>query len=258
MTRSEYLALPGLNFSKAKALLVSPAKFIVGLDEPDDPLKHVVGKLVHAMVLECKNLTDLYAIKPHDLNLTTKYGRAWKAAQTLPIIREEDANRVPRMAEAICNHVEASNALRSCKGREVFMQSEYKGVAIKGILDAVGRNVLEIKTCLDPSDEAFGQRAVSKPYHYDAQVAWYMALSGLQVAWILVENTAPYTVNFVYPEIDIITSGQRKMDIIITKWKRCKELGDWSASACGDFQKELHGISGPMWLGKQLEGAGLL
>lgn len=259
MTRAEYLAIDALNYSNGKLLLKSPAAFKQALEEPEDPLRHVVGKATHGFLLEEKDPRSHFAIKPEGMSFATTEGKKWRAAQTLPILKEQEANAVLGMTEAVLNHREASRALHLCKNREVVMQGEYKGVAIKGILDAVGRNVIEIKTCIDASDETFGlTRAVNKPFHYDLQVVWEMELSKLQVAWILVENTPPHTVNFVYPGYDIIASGQQKMDIIIHKYKMCTESGDWSAYACGDFMKELHEINGPKWRIMELETAGLI
>lgn len=256
MTRSEYLAMPALNFSSARHLLRSPAHYKAALEEPEDELKYVVGKLAHAMVLEQKDLRDLYAIKPRGLNLATKEGKAWKAEQTLPILKEEDANRVPRMAEAIANHDEAAKALRNSPQREVILQGGYYGVPIKGIVDAMGCNVIEVKTCMDSSDDAFAFHV--NDLDYDAQAVWYMELSKKRVAWIAVENHAPYTVNFIYPSALMEASGRDKMDMMIRKYNICARSGDWSAYACGDYTKELHEIDPPYSRLKQLETAGML
>ena len=71
------------------------------MEESEDELKYAVAKLSHAMILEGKDLRSNFAIKPAGLNLATREGQEWKKAQTLPILKEEDANRVPRMAEAV-------------------------------------------------------------------------------------------------------------------------------------------------------------
>jgi hypothetical protein len=256
MTRPEYLGLPGLNFSAARQLLRSPGHFKAYLEEPEDELKYAVGKLAHAMILEGKDLRDLYAIKPAGLNLATKEGKDWKKEQLLPILKEEDANRVPRMAEAIANHPLASRALRLSAQREVVLQSSYNSVPIKGIIDALGANICEVKTTADARYSAFSKRIAE--LDYDCQYAWYRSLKNKPLAWIVVENHAPFAVNVFYPGADVITSGQQKMDAAITRFKICQEKDNWSTYMFGDYSHEMQEIGLPVWRIKELEGAGLL
>jgi hypothetical protein len=231
-------------------------------------LKYVVGKLAHAMILEGKDLRDLYAIKPRGLNLGTKEGKAWKAEQTLPILKEEDANRVPRMADAIAAHPLASKALKKCILREQCLEGTYRGVDTKALLDAVGGGVLvgrpfsicDLKTTNDSRPYQFSKRIME--LDYDFQAVFYKWMYGdhdkSDFTWIAVENFSPFTVNVFYPSYEMLQSGQAKMDAAITRYKLCQEHDNWSASMFNDYSDDIQEIAPPDWRIKELQGAGLV
>lgn len=260
MNREEYAAIPALNWSKAKLLLRSPAHYVAGLLEPDDQDRYLVGTLVHGMVLEGKCLEGLYAVKPKGMTFASTAGKAWRDEQTLPILKEEDASRIPRMADAIACHKVARDALSHCKNRERAIVTTLSGVKVKGLLDMSGQDndgrsgFVEIKTTLDARPEFFAKRCCSEPFHYDGQNEWYASLLSIADGgprpwslWIAVEKSAPFAVACYGPDESMIDSGIEKVQDALATFKACQLSKQWPAYHAG-----IQMISAPKWRINQL------
>lgn len=238
MTTAEYRAHPALNFSLAKHLLKSPAHFKAAQDEEQKETDAMrIGTLAHAMILEGKDLRHLYAIKPAGMSFATKEGKAWRDAQTLPILREEDSNMIPLAAEAIANNPHAAHILKQCQHRETPIIGSMMGVECKALLDSHGTDSMEwvindLKTTVDASPRSFA-KTVEK-FHLDLQCAWYSTLlgniEGLENppywTWTVVETSSPH-VNAVYTAEEWQESGMRKLEIVLDRFKECTANGQW-------------------------------
>jgi len=238
MTVTEYRAHPALNFSLAKHLLKSPAHFKAAQDEEREETDAMrIGTLAHAMILEGKDLRDLYAIKPAGMSFATKEGKAWRDAQTLGILKEEDANMLPKAAQAIAENPHAAALLKGCQHREMAIIGSMMGVECKALLDVCGTDgvawvIGDLKTCQDASPKAFAKDVFNRDY--DLQKVWYSTLlsniEGLETEpywnWLAIEKTAPF-VNAVYTGDDFTESGMRKLEIVLDRFKECTESGKW-------------------------------
>lgn len=238
MTVSEYRAHPALNFSLAKHLLKSPAHFKAAMDDDQEETDAMrIGTLAHAMILEGKDLRDLYAIKPAGMSFATKEGKAWRDAQTLEILKEEDANMIPKAAKAIAENPHAAHILKQCQHRETPIIGTIMGVPCKALLDCHGTDgkewvIMDLKTAMDASERKFGATVADRDY--DLQCAWYSTLlanvEGIEEppfwVWLAVEKSAPF-VNEIYTAADWIESGMRKMEIVLDRFKECTESGKW-------------------------------
>lgn len=245
MTRETYRAHPALNFSLAKHLLKSPAHFRAAQDEErEETDAQRLGTLAHLMILEGKDTRDMFAIKPAGMSFATKEGKAWRDAQTLPILKEEDAEGLPRMAEAIAKNPEASAALKGCPMREKPILFSMHGVECKALLDCAGTDgsawaIGDFKTTRDASPRGFS-RTVSE-MDYDMQIAWYadgLALAeGLEVPpwcfWIAAEKSAPFFNVLYQPDAEVLASGRRKIERALATFKRCTESGEWPFAITG-------------------------
>lgn len=238
MNVAEYRAHPALNFSLAKHLLDSPAHFKAAQDEEREETDAMrIGTLAHAMILEGKDLRDLYAIKPEGMSFATKEGKAWKAEQTLPILKEEDANMIPRAAQAIADHPEAAAVLAGCQWREKAIVGTMYGVECKALLDVCGTNgvqwvIADLKTCQDASPRSFAKDVANR--HYDLQAVWYSTLLGiveqLEIQpywiWLALEKSAPF-VNAVYTAESWIESGTSKLHKVLEIYRECTASDQW-------------------------------
>lgn len=246
MKRSEYNAIDALNYSSIKHILTSPACFKDRREnpEPEDESKYLVGTLAHAMVLEGKDLRDMYAIKPKSMSFATKEGKAWRDAQVLPILKEDDADKVPRMAEAIANDPDASQAIKSCPMREHVAQGTLHGLHWKAMFDGLGQDatrwgITDIKTCIDASPRGFAKRV--RDFHYDLQQELYTQLLANDKSlgerpwwlWIAVESKAPFEVAVYWPDETILEAGRRKLDRAVALYRECTASGIWPKALAG-------------------------
>lgn len=240
MTTEEYRAHPSLNFSLAKHLLKSPAHFKSAQDEEREETDAMrVGTLAHAMILEGKNLLDLYAIKPEGMSFATKEGKAWRDMQTKPILKEEDSNSIPRMAESIAANTDAALILKGCVNKETPVFASLQGVECKALIDSHGRHpkgglvIADFKTTLDASPWKFSKTVFDMDY--DMQAAWYSDILAMVLGddvaplwyWIASEKKAPFA-NAVYaPNDEMMQSGRSKVERALTIYKECVESGEW-------------------------------
>lgn len=268
MTRDEYRAHPALNFSRAKHLLTSAAHFKAASDEEraeTDAMR--LGTLAHSMVLEGKDLRGLYAIKPEGMSFATTEGKAWRDAQTLPILKEKDAEGIPFMAEAIAKNPDASALLLGCSQVERPILFTLHGVECKALIDLCGYAMAadpvtgekhahwalgDFKTVADASLRKFQRTACEM--HYDMQIAWYC--DGLAIAenltvepwpfWIASEKKAPW-LNVVYhPTAQMMESGRRKVLKALKLYDECCKSGEWPLPFRGTLD-----LDPPAWAMKE-------
>jgi len=263
MNRTEYDKIDALNWSRGKLLLRSPYHFLNTAWEDDDEKDALlVGKLVHAMVLEGKGIKGVYAIKPKGMSFATNAGKKWRDAQKLPILKEEDQTRIHGMAEALAKDPDAETMIRSFPLREHVIVTTLHGVRVKMMLDAVGSDkdrrpgFLEIKTTKDASEDFFANRCCADPFHYDGQAEWYSSGLSLNLdltgerpwsVWLAVEKMHPHAVACWAPDGSMIDSGIEKVRDVLTSYKACIKSETWPAYHTGIKQ-----ISAPRWRRNQL------
>jgi len=218
-----------------------------------------IGTLAHSMILEGKNLIDLYAIKPEGMSFATKEGKEWRDKQTLPILKEEDANGIPRIAQAITENKDAALILKGCQSRETPIIANMHGVKCKCLIDlhdpATGKwTIGDFKTAQDISPRKFS--ATVYDMDYDMQAAWYSDLlaiaNGIENPpwwfWIAAEKKPPF-LNAVYvPSDEVMESGRDKVKRALTLYKECMELGEWPMPLRGINKIEL-----PSWAKREVK-----
>ena len=237
--RADYDKILALNFSNAKRLLRSGLHFTNARGPEEDSEHIIVGTMVHAMVLEGKDLRKTYAIKPAKMSFATNVGKDWRDAQTLPILADEAAQRIPKMADAIAANKFARAFIKMCPLREHILQGMMNGVKCKGMVDMVGHDsanhpgFCEIKTLPDCRKKFFAKRVVSEPFHYDGQIVWYrrlmVGLTKPQIwsVWIACENRAPFDVAVYAPTDQMLASGEDKLRDIFTTYHACLDAKSW-------------------------------
>jgi len=235
MNATEYRQHPALNFSLAKHLLDSPAHFKAAQDEDHEPSEAMMlGTLTHAFVLEDKDLRDEYALKPDGMSFATKEGKAWRDAQTKPILADEKAQRVPLCADSLAKSRTVRKMLELCPMLETPIICEFRGVEIKALLDMHSEELIaDFKTAQDCTKRAFARKI--SDYHYDMQAAWYQAAHAAKYGldepapfyWLVVEMKQPFA-RAIYRASDaLIESGLAKMERAIEIYKECLASGKW-------------------------------
>lgn len=239
MSVEEYRKYPALNFSLAKHLLDSPAHFKVAQDEEFEPTEAMMlGTITHALVLEGRDTLSDYVLKPDGMSFATKDGKAWKEAQTKPIIAEKKALKIPYAAKAISENSYAKKLLELCPNRETYFIVEYRGVKIKALIDCHGDGIIsDFKTAADAGENAFGNAIFDR--HYDMQAVWYQTVialvKGLESPpawyWLACELSEPFR-NEIYLQSERnYANGLAKMDYCIDQYKKCIDANEWKLPA---------------------------
>lgn len=259
MTAEEYRAAPGVNFSSIKHILRSPHFYKKSLlSDCEESVDMRLGTMVHYYWLEGK--VPQYVTRPEGypdgatdgdgnpkkFNANAKVCKAWIAAQTLPILTQEEAAREGGMCNALATDAFAVHALSQCPQRERSIFFTYRGVACKARLDACGLvdgrwTILDLKKTLDARPAAWGKTAIDRDYCF--QAAFYRAAlasaEGLDYApdfyWKVVEDSdAPTVVH--YPLTPIRSGvldetgariGQARMDAAFDRLIECQQSGEW-------------------------------
>jgi exodeoxyribonuclease VIII len=254
VSRAEYDALPGLNQSKARAMLSSPARFRWECDNPSDATPDMIaGTIAHVLVLEPDSFADRFVVVPEDAPTkpTSRQVNAKKPSEDTLKAIEWWAKFVDQCAgkEVISRTIAengrayADGILRTMSAYgikplavEVALTAEYHGVAIKGSLDIIGEDgfIYDAKTTKeDATREGFG-KAVDKSKELKLQAAWYRYLFSKRTGiypegfrWIAQEKEAPYLGAVFEAHPDHLAEGGELMLQVITAFKSCETLGEW-------------------------------
>lgn len=274
ITREQYNRIEAVNFSLLKHMLVSPEKYLDEVNrakevaqglETDDPTRFAVGNLAHAMVLEGKDMLDLYAIKPKDMRFSTTVGKDWKRAQTKPILTQDEAEGIPKMASKIANDEMVSHLIRECKFREQCIEFTFDGVEFKALLDMWGElegggaALGDYKTTPDCRQEAFAKKV--DLLDYDMQIVLYS--EGLKACgytdvysfWIAQEKRRPFTLQTWKPPGDTLARGMDKLLYCTKLLKQCKAKNEWPGYGGGIQILKPPGWLKPIEWGKHIEEA---
>ena len=129
-----YRAATGINISALKNINRSPAHYLAKLTEvrPEPTPALVFGTLLHRAALEPHKLGGSFAVKPEGMSFVSKEGKAWRDAQTLPIITEEQNIALAGAAASVAAHPAAAAILADAK-REVNRMKRIIGMADQGM-----------------------------------------------------------------------------------------------------------------------------
>lgn len=230
------------------------ARFIDKLIPDEDTPALRLGSITHRTVLEPDTMAGAFVTKPSGMKFTTKDGKEWRDAQTLPIMDAYEVAAMQGMRDAVWKHPLASRLLKGadCE-RSAF--AEDKGLLLKSRFDALppsSNAIVDLKTC-DSADLASVEKAISK-YGYYRQAAFYLKIAGLLelgrdlFAFIFVEKTPPFAVA-VYQLADVvIEAGHMMISRDLQCLRNCMESGRWPGYGDGLLTAAL-----PTWEMKQIE-----
>ena len=250
-----YRAATGVNISALKSMGKSPAHYLAQLTQPkSEPTPAMVfGTLLHRAALEPHKLEGSFAVKPDGMTFVTKEGKAWRDAQTLPIITAEQNEALKGAAVSVAEHKAVKKILNLDDARRevsVFKRRIKKNpnsTLLKGRLDIVfdddERNtcIADIKTTEDASPEGFAKSIAA--FGYAQQAAYYMdLLEASFFLFIAVEKVAPYAVGVYCLDAESIALGREKNTRQLDLLEQCQESGIWPA-----YSQEIETITLPRW-----------
>ena len=224
-------------------------------DEHDTPT-FAFGRAFHAALLEPDRFAQAWAVQPDFGDLRTKAAResrdAWRSGHpNVACIPQEDMDRIHAMIAAVLVHPWARRAVRDGHSEvTVRWSDDTTGLPCKAradyYVDGKTPFVLDVKTTLDASPEAFA-RDIAK-YGYHIQHAHYA--DGFRVLGkplrnyllLAVEKEAPYAVALYYIDAE---AEQRGYDLRARGMQRIAhgvQTGEWPT-----YTNDITRLSLPRW-----------
>lgn len=223
-----------------------------------------LGSAAHALLLEPEEFHKRFAVRPEDLDLRTKEGRAWRAEQEAAgrtILTQSEWETLRGIERAIKDHPLARRALEASEP-EVTLAAvdEETGVWLKARPDALPRDPaklpfsVQLKTTFDADPERFARLSVyGFGYHLGvaleidllAALGWHETPNVLVVA---VEKAPPYAVSLVRLSDDAIAWGRYQYRRALRRFADCLASGRWPA-----YPEEVVEIGLPEWATRALQ-----
>ena len=236
--RAAYDALPSLNYSAIKQLLLSPAHYQRYLAEPREETKALrQGIMSHAAALEPDKFIGTYVVAPK-CDKRTKEGKA--AAETFAASLQpgqiaadpEEWQLSVNLAQSFQTLV-AAVGCKKFEATEFMISVEYNGVPMKCAIDAIGDGyIYDFKTTGDDaSPRQFLRTALSYKYNLQGVIyrTLYEAYTGERLKGFRVVPVEKDTLfGAVYefgPEMQ--TRGLFDFEEALKLYKECTASGIW-------------------------------
>jgi exodeoxyribonuclease VIII len=234
----------------------TPAHFKAKLDGliPDEQTPAMrLGSMIHRAILEPDALE--ISVKPEGLNLSTKEGREWKAAQTKTIITQDEYEAIKGMRDSVHTHPAVKRVLANARTEVSLFANGEDGVLRKARIDALpesGNVIVDIKSCQSADPDMMAKSVVS--YRYDVQAAYYLDLCQLlgldktEFLFVCVEKTPPFAVAVYALDQQAIEWGRKQYQRDLGFIRRCESYNEWPS-----FTEDITTLSLPAWAQKQAE-----
>lgn len=215
-----------------------------------------LGSMIHRAILEPDTVKGAWVVKPEGMTFTTKEGKEWRAAQTLPIITADEAATISGMRDSVHAHPAVKRVLANCKTECSLFANGADGVLRKARIDALpesGNVIVDIKSCQSADPDLMSKSVMA--YRYHVQAAYYIDICRLlgidkeQFLFVCVEKTPPYAVAVYALEQDAIDMGRMEYQRDLAAVKHCTSTGVWPS-----FTTDITALALPMWAQKQAEG----
>lgn len=232
-----YAAIDAVNWSSLKHMRESALLYRYRLSVPQKGTEAMaLGRAVHTLVFEPELFNADYAIWDGG----RRAGKDWEAYKLAhadaTILREEDAEMVTELAEAIRRHPLVQPYLDGgVFERPITWTDADTGLACKAKPDwllAERRVLLDLKTCVSTEGRRFG--AVAAKYGYHCQLAHYKAGVKAALSWepehvliVAAEREAPYDVAVFELDPEALYFGAEEVTELLRKVKACRETDVW-------------------------------
>jgi hypothetical protein len=240
MTRAEYEALDGENFSALREIEAAPLKYKLAKQAPREATDAMdLGTVAHIATTQPESLKERVAVWAEGV----RRGKAWEQFESLAkhdgkiILRAEDYERALSMAHAVRSSPQAKPYLVGGVAEQP-MQWELKDPVLgfvtkcKGIPDyETDTHIVDLKFVRSSAIEAFGRQMFDSRAH--AQLAFYRAgrrvLSGVTKQCVLIacENTGSNIVQVYRLTEEQLTQGEGLFSAWLATLHQCKQTNVW-------------------------------
>jgi exodeoxyribonuclease VIII len=262
LPEAQYRAAEGI--SKSALDYIAPPRtpahfkaYIDGLLRIETTPAMRLGQMIHRSILEPETVSGAWVIKPAGMNFATKEGKEWKAAQTQPIITQEEADQIVGMRDSVWSHPAVKRVLSNAKTECSLFASGEDGVLRKARVDALpesGNVIVDIKSCQSADADMMAKSVVS--YRYDVQAAYYLDLCQLlgidktEFLFVCVEKQPPFAVAVYALDQQAIEWGRKQYQRDLALVKNCMAEDHWPS-----FTTDITTLGLPAWAAKQAEAA---
>ena len=205
-----------------------------GISEEIDRPAYLVGRAVHALVLEGQKVFNQQFAVGGPVNPKTgqTYGSTskafldWKASQNREVLTQTQYDLVRQINDSVQAHEEVVQLLSSGEAEGV-VRAEYCGVPCQIRMDwfDVHQGIVDLKTC----DDLTWFEADAKRYGYQYQLAFYRAVLAQRIGLIMpvhmiaVEKKEPFRTGLWKLTSDCLDSAQRENEAAIERLKLCRQ-----------------------------------
>jgi hypothetical protein len=258
LPEAQYRAAEGL--SKSALDYIAPPRtpahfkaYIDGLLKTETTPAMRLGQMIHRAILEPDALE--VSVKPEGLNLSTKEGREWKAAQIKTVITQDEYATITGMRDSVHAHPAVKRVLDDARTEVSLFASGEDGVLRKARIDALpesGNVIVDIKSCQSADADMMAKSVAS--YRYDVQAAYYLdlcALLGLdksEFLFVCVEKTPPFAVAVYALDQQAIEWGRKQYQRDLAAVKHCMAEDHWPS-----FTQDITTLGLPAWAQKQAQ-----
>lgn len=251
--------------SRLARLRRSPAHLKAYLEEPkEDTPSQIIGRAIHAAILEPDVFTLRYGRCPDDLDRRTKAGKeTWERMLNEfgegNVLKAGDYDKALRIRDVVHVHSSAGKVLKHAEHRELSIVwiDEATGVTCKARFDSLtpgvaGGVIADIKSTIDASERAFARTIFEYGYH--RQGAFYLdgaAVHQLPVAHYLniaVEKEPPFAAACYRIMDAAIDAGRDVVRGLLKTYATCQALNEWPA-----YPHHVIDIALPDWAWKQAD-----
>ena len=258
LPEAQYRAAEGL--SKSALDYIAPPRtpahfkaYIDGLLKTETTPAMRLGSMIHRAILEWDTLD--YVVRPEGMVFTTKEGKEWKAAQTKPVITQDEYQTILGMRDSVNAHPAVKRVLANAKTEVSLFASAEDGVLRKARIDALpegGNVIVDIKSCQSADPDMMAKSVVS--YRYDVQAAYYLDLCQLlgldktEFLFVCVEKTPPYAVAVYALDQDAVAWGRKQYQRDLALVRHCMAEDHWPS-----FTQYITTLGLPAWAQRQAE-----
>lgn len=246
MNHTDYLKIPGLNWSSLKHLAVSPSLFKLRQSEPEEEKDaYLFGRALHCLVLEPGRFGDCYGPIPYFGDGRTKEAKEGKAKweatkgpgkEYLP---DADFAAIVSMDSALRQHRVARELLTGVRFEElVTWTDEATGLLCKGRMDCIGpRRIVDLKSARRVGRRYIGDAA---DYLYHGQLAFYhdgaiasgkLPADADRPCLIAALKEAPWDVQCMQMTEATLEAGRALYRTCLRRFQECESANVWPGVA---------------------------
>lgn len=200
----------------------------------------ILGKLVHAFVLEPDTIKDNYYTDEEKVleigganPRLTKVYKEWKVQQ-----RELYPNKdlVPfsviklaeRMGNAVLNNRAAAEVLSKIHQTEHKIEWEHDGIKFVSYLDGIGEVILDLKICADAEPRKFQRDIIYQNYHLQSGV--YETAVGEILPYYIIAVDRECEVSVHHLMEDLVMKGISIFEQLVKEFKQCLKSKNFDQS----------------------------